>query len=402
MYKKEKLLCGLIYKKTNLLTSEFVVRFLGIQILYSKVDILKSREFVYTKLFNKLLFKKHIRKQIQNNYMKYVVKTNPNYDNYIIFSSGFGEIYHFLFYLKQFIKRENISHNTLIVFKQKALKDVYELFNLNIKATVIETIAGIMLDSKQKFQNVTFYTPLSYDYFGNVEKNILNNKKHYYEMLQSNILYHLDDKSITRPNIKNSSIIQDYYKNALEECFIIISPEAATLDSIPYDFWYKLAQKLKLAGYNILINTNNPHFIIEGCISSFDKNLSVKEMFELSKYAKAIIGLRSGFLEILIENSQKLSFVVYQPFNCFAQNKMSATEVLKGFSIKKLPFINPELINEYNFESCDDYNILIDEIINKISNNDKNKDNINEIVHNIAENLNNILENKLQQAFDYN
>lgn len=367
MYKKEKKLLGLFYKKTNLLNSESIIRFLGLKILYSKVDILKSSASIYIYPFKFLSFKKNIRKNIQRNYMEYVLYKYPNYKNYIIFSSGFGEIYHTLFYLKQIINRDNISDNTLIVFNKKGLNDLYKLFNINFDSTVIESIEGIMLDKTQEYKGAKFITPLNFDYFGTVEKSICNHKAHYYEVLKSNIFFDLNCDDISIPNLKDNFILGQFLENGLKKHFVIICPEASTLNFLPYDFWMKLVQKLKFAGYEVLVNTNNSRLTIENSISSWKVGLSVEEILQLSKYAEAIIGLRSGFLEILTDISQTKTFIIYQDFNCFAQNNLSAEDVLSGFSVKKLPNIKSELIHEYKFNTYNDFENLIDEILSNLS-----------------------------------
>lgn len=69
------------------------------------------------------------------------------------------------------------------------------------------------------------------------------------------------------------------------------------------DFWDNLCEKLKNQGYEVFCNSMDFKNLIKDSTSTF---LTYEEAIELAKYATAIIGLRSGFLECLSQNNVPL------------------------------------------------------------------------------------------------
>ena len=361
MYKKLYKIFGLIYIKINLLNSSMNIRVFGIKILSTKVDILKSTETWYLNIFRAQIkvYIRSMRKNIQNNYREYIINKYPAYDNYIIFSSGFGEIVLFLLHLPEFINKQK-DKKTLIIFHRKSLQHLYKMFKYKYKSTVVESIEGIMLDNVSKYKGRTFITPLNFDYFGIVEKKIIHNKEHYFEHLMNYFKFNLNKISLDQKLKVSKTKIKN--KNT-----VIILPEASTLEQIPFDFFQKLAKKLYFYGFDVIINTNNPFIRVDNCFNTYENALTIEDILSISKSAKAIVGVRSGFLEILAAISKQKTYVLYEKFNKFAQNKLSANDVMTGFSLKKYPNIDTNLIQEYNYENYrEDFLYLIDNIVSDI------------------------------------
>jgi hypothetical protein len=135
------------------------------------------------------------------------------------------------------------------------------------------------------------------------------------------------------------------------------------------DFWEILVKKLKQLGYEIFCNAMKFENLIEGTTSVF---LTYEEAIELSKYAKAIIGIRSGFIECLSQNNVPM-FVLYTNFpKRFGFKSLSSDKVLQGFSIKKLPFVNKNFLFEYDVNSYNSNNEIMEDILKKIEIGGKN------------------------------
>lgn len=166
-------------------------------------------------------------------------------------------------------------------------------------------------------------------------------------------------------------------KDVLQNNFIIITPDAVTLNPLGQYFWTELCKNLNNLGFKIFLNVESRKDTIpaEGIISAF---LTIEETYELAKYAKAVIGLRSGLLEILSTTSQVPTFAIYNSYREWLPNKMSPQEAIKGFTLKSLPNIQPEKIYEYcwNEYSPDELIYEITEQFKNISNKNILKENI--------------------------
>ena len=73
--------------------------------------------------------------------------------------------------------------------------------------------------------------------------------------------------------------------------------------------------------------------------------------------------MRSGFLECLSQNNVPL-YVLYTGFPDRPDFKrLSSDKVLQGYSIKKLPNINTELVHEFDVNKYNDEDIIMKEIV---------------------------------------
>lgn len=68
--------------------------------------------------------------------------------------------------------------------------------------------------------------------------------------------------------------------------FVFLMPFARSVDLLPKEFWEKLENDFKTKGYDVVYNS---------------KMFSVEEAYVLASKAKAIVGLRSGFCDVLCE-----------------------------------------------------------------------------------------------------
>lgn len=358
---KIKFLFGLIYLKIDKITTQWELRLFGITFLKSRIkNVLRSKEIVYLLGFIPIFYHS-ILNRLRNNYMKTIFLKYPEYDNYIVFASGCGEIFWAYSHLEEFIQKNKIE-NPLIICQRNILKHIYNMFsNLKYPIVVEDNCSGLLLNYKNKYNNKLFIVPLNYRYFGQNEKNIIKNKVHYYDELKKQ----LDVKNnpilkIGNINDKTKAKIQYLAKGILRSKFVIIMPEARTIKEIDSDFWEQLILFLREQGYEIFYNCSFIGDFIEGTINMY---LSFEEFIELSQYSSAIIGLRNGLLEVLSVLTQKPTFAIYNKLNQYAQNKLNAKQAIIGFSMYNLPSLKENNIYEYNYEAS-----LKEELLQKIIN----------------------------------
>ncbi len=356
---KLKIIFGLIYFKYNQESFEWCFKLFGIPLLKNIVRYKKGNFYETILLLFLPIYKHNIIYKFQNRYIKLIYERYPGHDYYFTFDSGLGEIFLTLLYFDKIIKKYN-PKNPLIIFKSKKLNDIYRLFNYRWKS-IVDIEYNWFLNFENKYKDSTFIALLPTTYFNKTEKNMQKSKIHYYESL----IKHLNIKNnITKPLLKihNEPIIENITKHILNDNFVIIMPNAITIDNLPQDFWLKLCKKLKNSGFNIFLNITSMEEYIEGTFAIF---LTIPELAQLAKYSKAIIGLRSGALEVISMLSDTKSEIIYNDAT-HIQNPMNAKNMMCSFSIKKLPFINTNKINEYIYNSSKE-DELINDIINSIA-----------------------------------
>lgn len=363
-YIKYKILSGLIYFKYDNNSKTFDLRFLGIRIFYSKLkEYYKKYYFLFF-----LVFKIKATNEFLYDFLDNLTKKYRQYDDYYVFLSRSGEFFLLMHHLCEWIKNNN-SENYLLVFAAKYHMNICKMFFPDINAIYIPKLNIPLISRginsiKTIYKNKNIYVPTYEKYFVDVENKIRNNSSHYYELLK----LHLNLSNETQ-SFKISCAVSEKVKNIakyiLNNNFIFISPETMSNEPLKKEFWENLCKQLKAMGFKIFCNTMDFHNLILDCESIF---LTYEEAIELSKYAKAIIGMRSGFIECLSQNNIPL-FVIYTNFpNRQGFKELSSDKVLNGYTIKKLPYVNHSKIFEYDFNKYKNQENIIDEITGKIIN----------------------------------
>ena len=87
---------------------------------------------------------------------------------------------------------------------------------------------------------------------------------------------------------------------------------------------------------------------IDGCYTNY---FTYEEIMALMKYCKGIIGIRSGFLEILSTYNVPI-YAIYPDIPDRGDLKFkSSKNNLSGFTLTKLPSVNSKLIKEYDLNA---------------------------------------------------
>lgn len=357
---KYKILCGLIYLKYDNISKTFDLRLLGIPILHSKLKgYCKKYYFLFIQIF---ILK--ATKEFLNNFLDDVIEKYPQYDDYYIFLSRSGEFFLLMHHFREWIKN-NKSSNFILIFSAKYHLNICKMFFPQIPCAYISKLNIALISRGIKsvhtnYKNKNIYVPTYERYFVDVENKIRNNNAHYYELLQSHLKLSnkIDCYSIS-DNAKEK--VKKVVKYFLDNNFVFISPETLSNEPMEKDFWQTLCNKIKSKGYKIYCNAMDFHNLIPECEAMF---LTYEESIELSKYAKAIIGMRSGFIECLSQNNVPM-FVLYTDFpKRKGFKRLASDKVLSGYSIKNLPYVNKDNIYEFDVNEYKSQQDIICQISN--------------------------------------
>lgn len=358
-----KCLFGLINFIYDINLRCFKLKFLKCSLLKTKMK--NSCRVLYF-MFIPIWFQK-VDKKFLNLFLDKIIQNNPEYEDYYIFPCRSGEFFLLMHHFKEYVKQNN-STNFLLVFNAKYHENIFKMFypempHVLIKKINVPLISKAIKSNVFKYKNKRIFSPMNEKYFRGVENSIRENNAHYYECLKKylNLNNEITNYTISAETQKK---IYNIAKYILNDNFIFISPETLSNEPMEKDFWENLVKSLKNKGYEVFCNAMFFENLIKGTSSTF---LTYEETIELSKYAKAIIGMRSGLLECLSQNNVPL-FALYTDFpNRPGFKKIKSEKVLQGFSISKLPNVNLTKLFEIDVNKYDNENFLIKNILNKIT-----------------------------------
>lgn len=359
---KEKYLLGIFSKKYELYTKTFKLKFLNFTFFRTKL----KGSYKISYLFFLPCWIKNVNKTFLNDFLNIIIDKYPNYNDYYVFLSRSGEFFLLMHHFKQWLNN-NKSENFILIFTARYHLNICKMFFPNVPTAYIKKVNVPLISRGVKsihftYKNKNIYVPTNEKYFVNVENSIRDNNKHYYELLKNHLGLNnnIENYNITQTTKDKISNIAKYI---LGNNFIFISPETLSNEPMEKDFWDTLTTKLKELGYEVFCNAMDFKNLTDNSTSTF---LTYEEAIELSKYAKAIIGMRSGFLECLSQNNIPL-IALYTDFPKRAGFKrLASNKVLSGFSLSKLPNVNNKLLYEIDVNKYDTETQIIDIIIEKI------------------------------------
>lgn len=361
---KIKLLFGLLYIKYDIFFRIFNFNLFGLTVLRSKLS--GSWRILYF-LFLPIWFE-NVNKKRLNYFLDSVIEKYPQYNDYYIFLSRNGEFFLLMHHLKEWLAKNN-SNNFILIFTARYHLNICKMFFPDIpmayvKKTNVPLISRGVKSIHFIYKTKNIYVPTNERYFVQVESIIRDKNGHYYELLKQHLNLS-DETGKYIISIEAQNKIKNIVKYILNDNFVFISPETLSNEPMEKDFWDNLTAKLKSLGYEVFCNAMEFKNLADDSTSTF---LTYEESIELAKYAKAIIGMRSGFLECLSQNNVPL-VALYTDFSKRPGfKKLKSDSVLQGFSISKLPNINKKLLYEYDVNSFADENKIIELILTNIFN----------------------------------
>ena len=338
-----------------------LVRFLGLPIyIYKRTSLYSER-----KIFGITLKRKRINDSSSCREILNLSRQKVDSLNYIsLIDSPSGEIYLFLGLLSEFLEKERISDYVLVV-NSEWKRRLCMFLSPKSRCCKIDCNFFIYDTIKHTEGDVTLYNIFPTTHYIEQDKLIVANGAHYYDCICATLGVYKRD--VLKPNVSETA------SNRVREIFslkkidpsriVILCPEANTCSTLSKRFWEALSSDLKERGYHVFLNSSNPKFI--SCtISLF---LTHEELFFLAQHAAAVVGLRSGLIEILASSGTKI-FTFYSGFPERGLLKaMSPDDVLRGFSLKKLPGLASEKIFEYSLSNVD-AEMLVKELQTRIPN----------------------------------
>lgn len=278
---------------------------------------------------------------------RYFNRINKKHDHVYILNANSGETYLFLRYaLDALIKKDNAKKPILIATKKYHIEmikmicpDIPYIFIRYVYANLKDTVFEI---DKMKFSKI-----FPWEHFSKVEELLRHGDKnaHYFYSI-------LDTLSIPSEEIvpravvslaksKNSMLKKIKQIGLNTDNFIFISPEANSCELLDNSFWVNLIKKLQAEDYDIFVNIMGDDLDLSEAEYK-TCNLSYSEAFELVKMAKKVYSLRSGFTEFLLETHVPME--VY--YTKFRNNDINAELIKSGFSMLRIPGVNPTQMNE--------------------------------------------------------
>lgn len=282
----------------------------------------------------------------------------------IAFFDRTGETYINCLHLKEYCIEKKISEYCIIT-PFAYLVDIIKVFSPGIPIFIVPKIfyqLHFLNKSIVKLQDITIHQILFHTHFIEMEKRI---------RLGENINFY--DAILTRLNLTKKDYYNEFFfskeiennvnkkmklNNLKENEFIILAPEAQSNGSLSDKFWQDLSLYINNNGIDVLFNVTK-----NTIANQYGKTIyfNLTEAMYIARKAKKIIGIRSGYMD-LVSASNKPIYCIYYPFGNRGKYLpyLSASEVFKSYSLKMLPLINEKLITEINGEVLSEEEIFKD------------------------------------------
>ena len=286
-------------------------------------------------------------------YLNYIINnTTEQVKTFYIMSDHIGETFLLSNLLDRLLKEDNITQ-AAVVLRNAYQKDILQMFAPQrqiISSTVVENHDRLhssivrYIGKELNFKCCTFrmLMPISFWYTTHIKN------KHYYDLICQEL--NIKDCTFT-PKADLSSFNMEHLEDHIEKSglnidnFVFLAPESCTVKTLPDEFWNNLAAELQSQGYDIYLNiTNRTDLIINGT-KTFKTN--IPEAYVLAMKAKFIIGMRSGLIEVLAATSKPV-IAVYNGDNRLKRN-----------SLKRLPYINQNIVREFDNSKKSCFNDII-------------------------------------------
>ena len=237
------------------------------------------------------------------------------------------------------------AENPCIVYYSPSQKNIFEMYSkipayyVDINKMMMNTIIDKMI---YYYKHKTFHI---YQYPLTETKKMLENYKNdtFSEHYTDTIKRYLKVSGFRNKQPIFSQETINSVQNIIEELnlqkFLFIVPEANAVENLSESFWITLTQRLETKGYKIYDNSSE---------------LSVMEAVYLASKASGIIGLRCGFCELLSQYNIPQHYI----YTDFKNNVMQADKTQKIFTLHKYPFVNKNIVSEYNTRNMKETEII--------------------------------------------
>ena len=341
------------FLKKDRLDDEREIRLLGKPIIhYFRKKFPRSRNF-YISFFPKQSLRERITDilEFKGDIITYELEflekrfSKYDFDDAYIFASASGETFFTMQIFDQICEKMGTKKPLLISNKpygHTIFKMFYpEAFETIHFSNLFDLVAPM---TPLTINNHRYIFPFTKSYFSKLEEKHKNGEEcHFYQ----NLIKHFD-VDITRrrlPEITNESMkkIDGLILNkALGDRFVIVSPNAASNDSLSQWFWEELCVAINRLGYATFLNTD-------------DCGINMAEYRYLASKAKAVVGVRSGALD-LSADVVPMTIAYYLPFKRRVNwDPIRASYIMKNFSLKKIHGCDAACIHEMDICEIGEY-----------------------------------------------
>lgn len=294
---------------------------------------------------------------------EYTSKIDCMFDNaYLLQITNMGECYLFCTLFKKICQIHH-SKKPVIFITKKIYKDIISMMLPNMHIEMIYTGIDVLLNCTKDVYTTNghkIFIPFTLKYLTSIEKKFNDKNIHYFTEMEKHLGIS-PSESITYlcPHVSKNieyTVEQKICELSLNKSnFVILCPEASTCAMYSQSFWNKLVAHFLHNNIDVFLNIIDQRNYINGTKSLF---LNIDELVYLSRFAKRIIGIRSGILEILSSTHTPIEAL----YTYFPLQKISATYALSAFTLKKIPNIDCHNIFEYNTD-CETEEYILQSII---------------------------------------
>lgn len=337
-FRKERVLIVLggifsFYRYKNLY---WCVKFFWITLFcWSVLNYKNTKETTFS-IFPVKDFKKYVRELL---FEEFIFQIDSQTENIIFLRSGAGDTYIFSIILDAYMQKKNINlTNTCFSSGRILNKKIILLSNPNIKYKNILLPVDLFLFSCEKEQyrykgkNIHFVLPKDfvYKFFEDLKNNVKRN--HIFTEICN--LYSVDKTKIKSTQVylpdgtKDRAISKIKKYNLNLDKFVYLIPDSLSSICMSENFWKNLEKQLKFLGYDVFYNT---------------KELDLFEAYYIATQSKAIIGMTSGFLEIMLQTGVP----IYCIFTKLLLHNVPAQKNAEIYTKKLFPNVKSTVIQEY-------------------------------------------------------
>ena len=323
------------------------LRLFGV-VIYSKKN---QNGFRISRLFSIPFHKKDLKNELLR---KIVEEVDHAHDDIYIVKHNIGETYIYLTHLQDWIRKNGSKNPVIIVWKPEHIP-LYKMFlprNITLQYIRLsqQDLHELFAEYVMKYNDKRVFCACP-----DILKNIINARKtnnsvNFYSHICNDFAIGKSDtlaKPIISQNVKDSvkNKIAIYFKRP----FVIIMPDATSLQRMSTEFWNKIINKVAANGYDVFVNAHNSlnqkhNWIDFSGAVSFDCDIS--ELYELVKHSAGVITLASG-LSILLTAAGKQMDLIYTDY-VMSDICVDAKQMKDIYSVYYLPNVKSEVVKEYN------------------------------------------------------
>ena len=324
------------------------IRILGKTIIKREV---KGNYKIYY-MGDKEIFRFSLLDEFKKRYFKYF---DNQYDDIYILHANSGETYLTLTYILDKFIKINKSKNPLLVATLKYHVDMIKMICPEIPYIYIENFRLKTPENCFKIDNFRFFSLFNTTHFKQVAKEIkqrsLGEYHYFYGILERLNMSEQDValRPITVSVNDEKTMLEKVKKTGLNlDKFIFLAPEAYSCKLYDDDFWCELINQFQTRGYDVFVNLVDDEIKLKEALNYKTCYLTFAEAFALAKRSKKIVSLRSGFTEFLLQTNIPMD-VIYTKFRKrHFFDDLNTYEVMSGFGLKQLPFVDKSKIREFN------------------------------------------------------